>query len=838
MEINSESLARNIEDEIEDEPLFSIKDILGLFILNWKWFVISIAVSLAAATLYLKYQTPIYMSSAKIFIKGESGGRRGSSLNVNNLGTISNSEGLENEMEVIKSKNIALNVVKTLNLYTSYRYEGRFLNPLLYRSQPITVELDPQSVDALQSPINLRIAYEDGKYVITGSYNVVHKERGSEERSIKASLPLIPARIRTAVGNLTFLRNSESTAHMKQGQDLLVSIIPPAAAAGQFAGHFDINQLGKTTSIATITFTDENPGRANDYLEQIVTSYNDEGNNDKNIIAVRTEEFINSRLEKINVELGMTEGQLESFKRQNHMVDVGANSSYAFGQSNNYDQQLAEMNTQLALFNSINEYMNSPSNKYQTLPSNVGLTDQAASSLIDTYNKIVLERNKLLRTANENSPSVIPLTEQLNDLTASIKRAMSQARNNYEIRRNAMQNQLSKYTAQVQQSPAQERILNQIGRQQEVRSGLYLMLLQKREENSISLAATADKGKLLDAPSCIGKIYPNDKSVMMMALAVGFFLPLVLILLLHLMRYKIEGRNDIMKVTTLPILAEVPVARESAKTTADIVIKENQNNLMEEVFRSLRTNMMFMLKNNQKTILFTSSLSGEGKTFVAANLAMSFALLDKKVVLVGLDIRRPRLADLFGVMDRSTGMSTLLSIDDPTEEEVMAQVRPTEQHPNLNLLLAGPVPPNPAEIVTRPSLDKVFEVLQKNYDYVIIDTAPVGLVTDTLSIGRVADVSVYVCRADYTPKSSLEQVNEYAHNNKLPNIAIVLNGIDMSKKKYGYYYGYGRYGKYGRYGRYGRYSRYGNYGRYSNYSTYGNYSYSHYGQKNDTSVKM
>lgn len=830
-------MANGFDDEMEGQSVFSFTNLLSIFLLNWKWFVLSVIVCLGAATLYLKFQIPIYQATAKMFIKSENTGRGRNSLSVSNLGTISNSEGIENEMEILKSKSIALDAVKNLKLYTTYRYEGRFINRLVYKTQPITVELDPQAVEDLQAPISLEVEYEDNKYKVSGNYTVMHKERGPEARSINATLPVVPARIRTAVGYLTFLRNSQSTVHMKEGQKMLVTIVPPANAAASFAARLSVDQSTKANSIAQLTLTDEEPARAQDYLTQLVVSYNDEANRDKNVIAVRTEEFINSRLEKINAELGMTEGQLESFKRQNRMIDLGATAGNAFSQSNTYDQKLAEMSTQLALFNSITEYMNSPQNKYQTLPSNVGLTDQAASSLINTYNNIVLERNKLLRTANENSPSVIPLTEQLNDLTSSIRRAMSQARQNYEIQRNAMQSQYSKYTAQVQQSPVQERILNQIGRQQEVRSGLYLMLLQKREENSISLAATADKGKLIDAPSFAGKIYPKNNNIMGGALAAGVVIPFVIILLMQLLRYKIEGHDDVALVTKLPIVADVPVASETAKTKADIVVHENENNLMEEVFRSLRTNMTFMMKENQKVILFTSSMSGEGKTFIAANLAMSFALLNKKVVLVGLDIRRPRLAELFGIKNRTAGISTLLTLDNPTEADVRQQMVSSELNSNLDLLLAGPVPPNPAEIVTRPSLDKVFEILRANYDYIIVDTAPVGLVTDTLSIGRIADATIYVCRADYTPKTSLEQVNEYAQSDKLPNISIVVNGIDLSVKKYGYYYGYGKYGKYGRYGRYGRYSKYGHYGRYSSYGSYGNYSYSHYGKKNDNSIK-
>lgn len=834
-----------VVDEQEGGSLFSFSNLFYITLINWRWFVLSVIVCLGAATLYLRYQVPIYQATAKFMIKNE--GRTRSSLNSANFGTVSLNEGLSNEMELLRSQSIAVETVKHLKLYVTYYQEGHIVDRLLYKNQPITVELDPQSVETLGSPISLRITYKNGKYNVTGSYTVFHKEHGPEQRSINASLPALPARIRTAVGYLTFLRNSMTNSHMKEDQVLIASIVPPINAAAKFASRLGVSQLGSGTSILLLSLTDEEPARAQDYLTQLAVSYNDDANRDKNVVAVRTEQFINSRLEKINAELGMTEGKLESIKRQNKTIDLKATATNAYGQVTSYDQQLQEMATQLALFNSITEYMNMPANKYQTLPSNVGLTDAAASSLINRYNEIVLERNKLLRTANENSPSVIPLTEQLNDLTASIRRAMQQARNTYDIQKSAMEAQYNRFSAQVQQSPSQERILNEIGRQQEVRSGLYLMLLQKREENSISLAATADKGKLIDPPAYAGKVAPDEKAIMSGALGVGVAVPFAILLLLQILRYKIEGRQDVMRITGLPIAADIPIASENAKTKADIVVRENENNMMEEVFRGLRTNMTFMMKENEKIILFTSSMSGEGKTFTAANLAMSFALLSKKVLLVGLDIRRPRLAELFGIKGTGKGITTLLTIDNPTKDMVLDEIVSSGVHDNLDLMLAGPVPPNPAEIVTRDSLDKVFDVLREVYDYVIVDTAPVGLVTDTLSIARVADCTLYVCRADFTPKTSLEQVNGYAEEQKLPNISIVINGIDLSARKYGYYYGYGKYGKYGKYGSYGRYGAYGTYGRYGNvgrygsygtsYGLYGSYTNSHYGKKHDNSIK-
>ena len=380
-------------------------------------------------------------------------------------------------------------------------------------------------------------------------------------------------------------------------------------------------------------------------------------------------------------------------------------------------------------------------------------------------------------------------------------------------------------------------MLTQIGRQQEVKSGLYLMLLQKREENSISLAATADKGKLIDDPQLVGKISPKSAIIMLIALLLGLAIPALVIFLLQLFRYKIEGHEDVARLTKLPIIADVAIASNTAKGKADIVVHENQNNQMEEIFRSLRTNLQFMLHEGQKVVLFTSSTSGEGKTFTAANLSVSFGLLGKKVILVGLDIRRPRLAELFGINDHRHGITNLLVKDAPTAADVQEQILPSGVNKNLDLLMAGPIPPNPAELIARSSLEAIIKALKDKYDYIMIDTAPVGLVTDTLQIARVADASIYMCRADYTPKSNFELINALANEKKLPNMAMVLNGIDMSKKKYGYYYGYGRYGKYGRYGRgLGSYG-YGKNGNYGSYGNYGNYSNSHYGNKDDHSIK-
>lgn len=827
--------------ENEEKSSFDFAVIYTTLILNWKWFVLSLIICLGAAHIYLRYATPIYQAAAKLLIKEEQNGRRGNSIQSSaNLGIISNSNGIDNEMEILKSRTLAQQAVYDLKLYTTYRHEGRIKDHLIYGEQEVNVDMDYEHLKKLNAPMNFKITREGRNYHVVGSYFVPIDDNSYNPGPVTVDkvITALPATLGTRVGMVKFTQNGNYM--LRDGESLKVTMIAPEIAAGKYVGSLSVSPSSKTTSIAQLVITDEIPQRAIDYLKQLAIVYNRQANEDKNQIAVRTEQFINQRLEKINAELGNTEGQLENYKKRNNMVQLSMNASTAFSNADSYAQKLNEANTQVALLDELTKYMNEPSNRHQPIPSNVGLNDASATSLINKYNEIALQRNQLLHSASESSPTVTPLTSQLDDLQASIKRAMSQARAGLNIQRNSIASQQGKYQGQISNTPEQERILTQIGRQQEVKSGLYLMLLQKREENSISLAATADKGKLIDNPVFAGKVTPKDSMILIIAFGLGLAIPALILFLLAFFRYKIEGHDDVAKLTKLPIIADVAIASDRAKTKADIVVHENKNNLMEEIFRSLRTNLQFLMKEHDKVILMTSTTSGEGKTFIASNVAISFALLGKKVVLVGLDIRKPRLAELFEIDDHHHGITNLLIKDNITWDDVNKQIVNSGVNNNLDLLMAGPVPPNPGELVTRKSLEETMDILKEHYDYIVIDTAPIGLVTDTLALGRIANATVYVCRADYTQKSSFGLINGLAYEKKMPNMSIVLNGVDLSKKKYGYYYGYGKYGKYGKYASYGAYGKqygYGSYGSYGAYGTYGSYSNSHYGDKNDDSVK-
>ena len=836
----------------EEESSFDIKTIFTLIVLNWPWFLLSMIIFVAGAFIYLRYQPAIYEVSAKMLIKDESNNRRGSNqmlANMQDLGFISNSTGIDNEIEILKSRILSYEAVKDLKLYVEYRSEGRITNPLIYKTQPINVDMTSEDLDELDKGSNGAVSFKltkEGK-----TYYV----KSVKEDEFEGSFSSLPATVETPYGTLSFTKNlnlemskprhqinsaNANSESDKTNTTYIITIKSPKAVAASYANAVTIAPTSKLTSIAQLTLRDQSPERALDYLKDLAEVYNRQANADKNEIAYKTEEFINSRLEKISDELGTTEKKLEVYKRSNNLVQIRLDASQTMSQANQYYGQLIEASTQLQILDDLRKFVEKPENKYQIIPSNVGMTDAASSSLIQQYNKTVLERNRLLASASANSPLVQTHTDMLDQLEVSIKEALRQARRTADIARQGVEKQYREFQSRVANTPEQERILTEIGRQQDVMSGLYLMLLQKREENSISLAATADKGRLIDEPAFGGKVSPKNAVIMLAAFVLGFAIPLLITYLLQFLRYKIEGHEDVMRLTDVPIVADVAVANEDAKTAAGIVVHENKNNQTDEIFRGMRTNIQFMMKENDKVILFTSATSGEGKTFNAANLAVSFALLGKKTILLGLDIRKPALGRLFDIKDRTIGITSLLTKDHIEKADLKSQIRSSGVNVNLDLLLAGPTPPNPTELLARENMTNILQMLREEYDYIIMDTAPVGLVSDTFQIAKHTDVTVFVCRADYTPKSSFGMINALKKEQKLPNMCIVINGIDMSKKKYGYYYGYGKYGKYGRYAYgygYGRYGRYGYGSTYGSYGSYGNYNDSHYGNKEDNSIK-
>lgn len=838
--ISLDELEELLENESGDEGgmRLNFQTIFSMLVLNWHWFLLSLIIFVCGALIYLRYAEPVYEVSARMLIKDENKNNNTTQMlaGIEDLGFLTNSSGFENELEVLKSRVLLRDVVKNLKLYTEYRAEGRIMKAVAYPNQPVIIDLDPVHLDSLDINLLEKVQWLDMKiwrdntaYMLTGNVmNGKTKQAGFQHR-----FDVLPATFPTELGTVTITTNPGKV--WEPGGTYLVTIRPPMQVATEYLKKLTIAATSKQTSIAQFTLKDNNYRRGMDVLRQLVVSYNRQANADKNEVAIRTEEFINDRMAKIDEELGSTEGEIQEFKQQNAVTSL-TDVSQSVQMSNEFSARLSEANSQVQILDYMREFVNNPDNRYQIIPSNVGITDVASTTLINNYNQAVLDRNRLLKSASEQAPQVMTLTATIDELQSSIQTALLQARRTADINRQNIQSQFAKFQGRISAAPLQERVLTQVGRQQDVKSALYMLLLQKREENSIALAATADNGRLIDEPLLNGQVSPRKAIILLAALMLGLLLPGVIIWLISFFRYKIEGHDDVAQLTDLPIIADVAVASENVKQKAGIVVQANKNNQIDEIFRSMRTNIQFMLQGDQKVICFTSCTSGEGKTFNAANLAVSFALLGKKVILCGLDIRKPALGRLFGISDHYEGITSLLTLDKVTPEALQSQILPSGVNDHLDLLLAGPVPPNPTELLARDNFAEIVALLRARYDYVIFDTAPVGLVTDTLQIGQHTDLTVFVCRADYTPKSSFGLINTLAKEGKMPNPCVVINGIDMSRRKYGYYYGYGRYGKYGRYG-YGRYGRYG-YGNYGNYGSYGNYAESHYGNKDDESIKL
>ena len=787
---------------VQSEEQINIQEILFRYLIHWPWFVVSVIVCVALAWGYLRLTTPVYNISATVLIKDEKkGGGANMSSELEKMGLngfVSSSSNIENEIEVLKSRTLAREVVSSLGLFVTYMDEDKFPNKELYRTSPVLVSLTPQEADRLPQTMEIDMLLQPA-----GAMDVQVKVGKKEYRK---HLEKLPAVFPTDEGTVAFFVNNDTLSSLRPEsvtteRHITAYINRPFAVAKGYAGSLSITPTSKATSVVTVSLKNSNTQRGKDYIDKLLEMYNINANNDKNEVAQRTAEFIDERIDIISKELGSTERDLENFKRSAGITDLTSEAQIALTGNAEYEKKRVENQTQINLVMDLKKYLQG--SEYEVLPANVGLQDAGVAGAIDRYNEMVAERKRLLRTSTESNPAIVNLTTSIRAMRSNIQTTLDATLKGLEITKADLIREASRYSRRISDAPTQERQFVSIARQQEIKSGLYLMLLQKREENAIVLAAIANNAKIIDeAQADSTPISPKRMMIYLAALAFGIGIPVGVIYLIGLTKFKIEGRADVEKLTSLPVVGDIPLADEK---TGAIAVFENQNNLMSETFRNVRTNLQFMLENGKNVILVTSTVSGEGKSFISANLAISLSLLGKKVVIVGLDIRKPGLNKVFNLPKKEYGITQFLT---NSTVNLMDLVHHSDINKNLYILPGGTVPPNPTELLARDGLEKAVEILMKNFDYVILDTAPVGMVTDTLLIGRVADLSVYVCRADYTRKTEFTLINELAENNKLPNLCIAINGLDLQKKKYGYYYGYGKYGKYYGYGKHYGYGEY------------------------------
>ena len=643
--------------------------------------------------------------------------------------------------------------------------------------------MNPEEAELLEGTVEIDLEYKPEQPL---EVDIAYTKNG-ERKEMKQTFDQLPAALPMEIGVLTF---TPDTTLSHQESNLRVHISTPNQCASQYCASMSVEPVSKTTTIAQINVRNTVRQRGIDFIYRLVDIYNKDANDEKNEVAQKTAEFIEDRIAIINRELGSTEETLANFKQRSRLTDLTNDAQMALQETSKYEQQLNENATQINLMQYLENYINDTANRNEVIPANVGIQDPNLSNVINQYNTMIVERKRLLRTSSENNPAVINMNSGIDAMRTTVQTTVNSVLRGLEISQKNLLREARKHEGRISNAPTQEKEYMSIARQQEIKASLYTMLLQKREENAITLASTASNGRIIENPLA-GKapVSPQKDVYLLGALIIGMALPMVCIYLMQLTKYKIENRSDVEKLTAVPLLAELPKAELQNSVQGSIVIHENRNNLMEEAFRSFRTNLLFMLEPTQKVVLVTSSQPSEGKSFVAGNLAVSMAYLGKKVIVIGLDIRKSGLNKVFGLNGHTPGITNYLNA--PEENDLFQLVVPSSISPNLDILPRGNVPPNPSELVSRPALDDAIRLLKEQYDLIILDTAPIAMVTDTTIICRVADMCVYVCRADYTPKTVYRYINVMKEQFANVKLGTIINAIDLSKLKHRMNYGYG-----------------------------------------------
>lgn len=770
------------------------------YLIYWPWFVASIILFLALGYLYIRKSTPVYQINASVLIKEDSSrGGFSSSKNplssLGGMGMISVTNNFDNEIEILNSRTLMKKVVINQNLYINY-FEPRLFSFTreLYQTAPLNVYMTPEEADRLEGVLKLKFTQKDVKgWMVKITY-----WKDEEEVEQEATVNHLPQVINTPVGVLTVSENpniKDAPAEVLEEMptQFVCTIAPPTATAIAYRKNITIEPSSKTTTIALIGMQSTSRQRATDFINTLVALYNKDANDEKNEIAEKTGEFIEKRIQLIGEELGSTENELADFKQRSGLTNLSSDAELALQENSEYNKARVNNATQIRLVEFLRDYIDNPRFGEDVIPSNVGLDDGTLTNVINTYNAQIIERKRLLRTSSEENPAIANLDVSIEATRRNVRTTVASVLEGLQIRKKQLDQQAQRFENRISNAPQQEKELVSISRQREIKATLYTILLQKREENAITLASTANNSRIVEEPLPTEKpISPKKKIMMLLSLILGIGVPFGIIYLMDLLKYKIENTDDIRRITNVPILAELPIGEKPVNGGA-IVVRENANGIMEEVFRSLRTNLLFLLQKDQKVIMFSSTQPSEGKSFVAGNTAVSLALMGKKVIIMGMDIRKPGLNKVFHLSRRADGITSYLS--DPDHVNLFDMVQQSDISPNLDIIPGGPIPPNPTELVSGPALAKAIALFKEKYDYIIMDTAPIGMVTDSALIAQNADLCVYVCRADVTPKAGYEFINTLRDDEQFPKVATVLNGIDLNQRKHSYTYGYGK--KYG-----------------------------------------
>jgi len=773
----------------EEFKLLSEKsfDFIGLFIKYlsfWKWFVISLIICTAIAVIYVKFSLPVYkIETSVLFQDSQKGSGSSTTPAFDGMGLITQTSNVENEMEMLGSSLIADKVVRELENYTSYTQLGSFLNIIKYKKEilygnqsPIHVTLSDAMLDQIgEKPIVFEVLLRpNGIYEFSGKHL-------DKSYTIKSSLADSDA-IMFPFGEVHAVKTGFTP---KEEMLLEVVIQPPLNVADQFINSLEMEVTSKTSSVVTLSLNSRNALEGKEFMEHLVEVYNREMLSEQLNLADKTSQIIDTHLSQLSDELSTVDSQAEDYKQSQGITDI-ANQSHLYNvQTSGIEQRKMDIETQLAIVSDLFNFVQNQDPSDQLLPANSGISSESLNSMISSYNNLVMEKTKLSRVASSSNQAMIDLSNQIESMYRSVRSSLQNEKSNLQIALRDLSGQLNVDRARLRAVPRQQRVYSDITRQQGVKESLFLFLLQKKEEKYMNMATAEPNAKLIDYVRILGIVTPNKILSFLIAVALGLLVPIIIIRIKELMRYQIGHKQELAEISNVPLLGEIPKILETSK----MVIKEDDNDGFTEMVRLLRTNLLFVIDSvDKKVINMVSSISGEGKTFVAINLATSLSLLDKKVLIIELDIRKPKFGLYFDVPDKG-GMTMFLSGHQTADK----LIKPSGIHPNLFMINAGPIAPNPNELLAKPSLDELIKDLRKQFDFIIIDTAPVGLVSDSLILNRIADINLYIVRADYTPKRNIEDATTIYNEEKLKNMYFILNSVDFSKRNYRYGYGK-RYG--------------------------------------------
>jgi tyrosine-protein kinase Etk/Wzc len=754
----------------EENTSDNLTETVKKYIYHWPLFALSIFVLVFCSFLYLRYYQPVFSVNSTLLIKdNKKGGMPAENDLLNELDLLGSSKVVENEIEILKSKTLMRKVVNRLNLSVSFTAVGRVKNQDLYLNKPVNfgvVQINSlwynKALDlSFPSADTYRLEDLESGQVIVGQLNQLQ---------------------RNIFGIYKIDKNEDFNTLMKY--PLTITIQNPVIVADHYLSQLSIGLSSKQSTVLNLNILTTIPEQGQDILNTLVQVYNEAALLDKNKTIQSTIEFIDERLKLINGELTEVEKDVEGFKSSRGITDISSDANLFLESVKTNDAKLNEVNLQISVINDIQRYINSNS-LHEKLPSTLGISDPVLLGQISQLGELQLERDRLLTTTTENNPLLAPITKQIETTRAGIKSSISNILNTLQVSKANLEGNNSQFQGSIKKIPGQERQLISIKRQQSIKESLYLYLLQKKEEAALSYASSVADSRTVDpAFYSNSPVKPKRQLIYLAGAILGFLLAAGFIYLRELLNDKLEGAQDLNKLTSAPLLGEVLLSDDKTP----IVVQHNSRKAIAEQFRAIRTNMQFLqgkrIPGKAKVTLFTSSMSGEGKSFVAGNISAALALSGKKTILLELDLRKPAISKYLQ-LNNNVGLSNYL-IGKATIDEI---IQSTTVDPNLFVISSGPIPPNPSELLVNTDIEILFEYLVNNYDEVLIDTPPIGLVTDAQILARLADATIYLVRQNVTSKDQIKRLDSLYRSNKFPKLNVIINGVKLGGA-YGYGYGY------------------------------------------------